>query len=255
MNYKYKLYGAILGDLAGQPYEFKYKGDYSEFNIHNPNSYFTDDTIMTLATAKALLEGDNNFKKWYLILGSKYFNEDYFGKRFKKWIQDETAMEQSQSDSWGNGCLMRISPIMYTTTRKELGERRELVVESCLCSHNHTKSIVACLDLHKEYWGASLRKHAGKYQPQNHIKKFEKFDVSADGTMEFIKNAYWLCNSTVEAISKSITYGGDTDTNASILGELMNYTFQDLSRDDTEYVESKLDSYLLNILLEFNKKF
>lgn len=58
MSYKYKLYGAILGDLAGQPYEFNYKGNFNEFNIHDKKSNFTDDTIMTLATAKAILEGD-----------------------------------------------------------------------------------------------------------------------------------------------------------------------------------------------------
>lgn len=255
MNYKYKLYGAILGDLAGQPYEFKYKGDYSEFNIHNPKSHFTDDTIMTLATAKALLEGDNNFRKWYLLLGSKYYDKDYFGKRFKEWVKAELAMEQSEGDSWGNGCLMRVSPIMYMAPRKELGNIREAVVQSCLCSHNHPKSIIACLDLHQEYWNSGLRKIGSRYQPENHVKKFEKFEVAADKTMEFIRHIHWLSNSTIDVIEKTIKCGGDTDTNASIVGELMNYTFQDLSRDDTEYVESKLDPYLLNILLEFNKKF
>ena len=55
---KNKLYGAILGDLAGQPYEFPiltHFPDIKDINLHNPNSVFTDDTLMTLATAKSIM--------------------------------------------------------------------------------------------------------------------------------------------------------------------------------------------------------
>jgi ADP-ribosyl-[dinitrogen reductase] hydrolase len=247
-----KLYGAILGDLAGQPYEFKYKGDYSEFNIHDPKAHFTDDTIMTLATAKAMLEGNNNFKKWYLILGSKYLHEDYFGKRFKKWIKDEIACESSENDSWGNDCLMRISPLMYLENKVDA---QNLAIESCFCSHLASQSIIAVNKLFELYQESGLRKHAGKYKPENHVKRFEKFDVTAKGTIEFIENLWWVSNSTHQVIEFGVKCGGDTDTNASIVGELMNYTFQDLTKEDIEYVESKLNPYLLSILHEFNQKF
>lgn len=87
------------------------------------------------------------------------------------------------------------------------------------------------------------------------VNKFEKFDVTAKGTIDFIGYAYMYSNSTYETIEAVVKCGGDTDTNASIIGELMNYTFNDLTKEDCEYVESKLDSFLLDILIKFNKNF
>ena len=49
------MYGAILGDIVGSPYEFdcnNYKA--KDFPLFSRRSDFTDDTVMTLAVAKAL---------------------------------------------------------------------------------------------------------------------------------------------------------------------------------------------------------
>ncbi len=209
---------------------------------------------MTLATAKALLEGDSNFKKWYLLLGSKYINLDCFGKRFEKWIHDELAMEESENDSYGNGCLMRLSPIMYIKDRQK---SQELTVDSCLPSHCNSQSIVACNDLFMLYQQARYRDinwlRAIKI---DHIyPKFEKFEVSAFETMKFVKQVAYGTHKTQLAIEKVVKCGGDTDTNASIVGELQNFLFQDITKEDAKYIESKLDPYLLGILKEFNEKF
>lgn len=51
------MYGAILGDIVGSPYEFdcnNYKG--KDFPLFSQRSEFTDDTVMTLAVARALLD-------------------------------------------------------------------------------------------------------------------------------------------------------------------------------------------------------
>lgn len=242
---KNKLYGAILGDLCGQPYEFKYKGDFSEFKMHNSESKFTDDTLMTLATAKSLIE-DKTFEECYKEIGLKY-QGDYYGAKFKEWLKSDKGCF---GNSFGNGCLMRLSPIMYIND-KTLSAN--LVVESCLCSHLNPVSIIASCKLFDLYQESGLRKHASKYKPD--IKSFEKFEVSADKTIKFIESAYWITNSTHKTIEKVIKCGGDTDTNASIIGELMNYTFNDLNQKDIDYVRSKLDSYLLEILDKFNEKY
>lgn len=235
---KNKLYGAILGDLAGQPYEFKYKGNFSEFNLHDERSHITDDTLMTLATAEALMRGIS-FETAYKAIGNKYPG-DYYGKRFNKWLSSPMG---TVSNSWGNGCLMRISPIMYMDDYKTI---RELVIQSCITSHCHPKSIIACIDLCDIY----LKK---AWRGSGDIEPFKEFQVEADKTMDFIKKAYWSGPpSTHEAIERVVKCGGDTDTNASIIGELNNYLLNDLSKEDIEYVESKLDSFLLRILREFN---
>ncbi len=244
-----KLYGAILGDLAGQPYEFKYKGDFSEFKLYDDKSRFTDDTILTLATAAYMLGKFDSFEDAYRLFGKKYINLDCFGKGFEAWL---STPKGTINNSWGNGCLMRVSPCIYLDKEIAL----EKAVESCFCSHLNSNSIISTLNLMMLYKESGLRKIANKYKPENHILPFkDKFDNTAKGTIELMNNLYWISNSTHETIEKTVKLGGDTDTNASIVGELMNYTFNDLTQQDKEYVESKLDTYLLNILLDFNKKF
>mgnify|MGYP000966828532 CR=1 FL=1 len=241
------LYGAILGDLAGQPYEYKYKGNFSEFNIHDKRSTITDDTIMTLATAAYLLGKFSSFKQAYQTIGLKYF-DDYFGTFFKDWLQGKYKV----GTSYGNGCLMRVSPCIYLSKECAL----EQAVQSTLCSHQHPKSIIAVMNLMMLYKEAGLRRVASKYKAGSHIEYARnKFMIQADDTLELINHLYWISNSTHETIEHTVKLGGDTDTNASIIGELMNYTFNDLTKEDVEYVESKLDSYLLDILITFNKKF
>ncbi len=250
---KNKLYGAILGDLAGQPYEFKYKGDFSEFKLHDERSHITDDSIMTLATAWALLN-ETSFECAYKVLGAKYDSES-FGKKFRQWIKEPSG---TIYDSFGNGCLMRMSPIMYMNDN--IKRQKELIIESCLSSHSHPKSILSCLYLHDLYQNAETRKDILVTSAE--IKPFNEFKVEAEDTIDFVRSAYIMTyhkiqhpSSTQEHIKRVVKCGGDTDTNASIIGELMNYTFNDLTKEDVDYVESKLDSYLLDILHGFNKEF
>lgn len=242
-----KLYGAILGDLAGQPYEFNYKGDYSEFNIHNPNSHITDDSIMTLATAAYMLGKFESFEIAYKTFFQKY-QGDLYGSKFREWCATPNG---TVGNSFGNGCLMRVSPCMYYADKKLA---KTMVVESAFCSHLHPESLISILYLANLYREAKLRKHVSKFHPENHIKYAKnKFYIKADDTVELINHLYWITDSTHDTIKDTVLLGGDTDTNASIVGELMNFTFNDLTQQDKDYVESKLDSYLLDILISFNK--
>lgn len=246
MPVKHKLYGAILGDLCGQPYEFPImQGPYTKVKLHNPDSHFTDDTLMTLATARVMLE-DISFDQAYKEMGLKY-QGDYYGKGFKEWIN---SPEGTLNNSFGNGCLMRISPLMYLISN---GSSQSKIVESCFNSHAHPISVNSCLRLLDIYQLSYLREIIAN--DDDKIPPFEKFEVRADKTYEFIFKLYWNVIGTHKAIKKAVECGGDTDTNASIIGELMNYTFDDITRADVKYVESKLDPYLLGILKDFNEKF
>jgi ADP-ribosylglycohydrolase len=81
--------------------------------------------------------------------------------------------------------------------------------------------------------------------------------VKAKDTFRFCQSVFIYYNdkNTHDAIKKVVSCGGDTDTNASIVGELLNYHLQDLTREDIRYVESMLDPYLLDILKRFNEKY
>ncbi len=243
-----KLYGAILGDLAGQPYEFKYKGDYTEFNLHDNRSHFTDDTLMTLATAYAIIN-DISFEESYKFIGNKY-EGDYYGAGFKAWLKTPLG---TINNSYANGCLMRISPLMYMENHYPEDIIQYKLAESCLCSHSHHHSIITTIHLYDLY--INTNRYPGVYQTE--LYPFTKFEVGADKTFKFIYHAYISkhATSTQKLIKKVVKCGGDTDTNASIIGELMNYKCNDLTQQDIEYVESKLDPFLLDILHQFNKEF
>lgn len=238
---KNKLYGAILGDLAGQPHEFPAKGGPREnIILHNPDSVFTDDTIMTLATAAYLLGKFNTFEDAYKTIGNKY-DGDHYGSKFKEWLK---TPPNTPLNSFGNGCLMRISPIMYLKDKESI---LPTIMDSVLCSHRHEISIKSCISLYEEYMGLDLPFFET-------IKPFKKFTSKADDTVYFCINLVKQITTTRECIITAIEQGGDTDTNASICGELSNYIRNDLRQDDIDYVESKLDTYLLSILKEFNEK-
>lgn len=236
-----KLYGAILGDLAGQPFEFPAKGGpRTGVQIHNPDSHFTDDTIMTLATASYLLGDYPSFEMAYKTFGLRY-QGDYYGKMFGTWIMTPPGV---LLDSFGNGCLMRISPIMYM----EQENRLPLILDSVLTSHRHEVSIRSVIKLDDEYYNEWFP-YIGTVEP------FKRFTSRADDTINFCIKLTGSVSGTVNTIIKAIECGGDTDTNASICGELSNYRLNDLTKEDIDYVDSKLDNYLLDILKRFNEKF
>lgn len=246
MKYKYKLYGAILGDLAGQPFEFPpMKGPYDKINIHNPKSHITDDTVMTLATAAFILGDFKSAKAAYRSLGRRYPEAGY-GKNFKKWLKNP---RYPIGNSWGNGCIMRISPFLYVE------DSLPMMIDSVRCSHHSTISYQALNDYHTfstiyDTTSATLVRDRRKIGIP--VTKFTKFDVRADATVFFCTYVAAINTSVRKGIIEAIKAGGDTDTNASIVGELINSRFGGITKKDADYVESKLDPYLLDILKRFN---
>lgn len=240
MKYKYKLYGAILGDLCGQPYERVAKIP-KKINIHNPNSHITDDTVMTLASAYSLIHGTDigityrSFVKKYPDCG--------FGGRFKAWA---FSTGTQQNDSYGNGCLMRVSPFMWVPNSLNK------LMESVLCSHNHPESVAAVLSLCDLYTNF-YRLDGITELPE----KFKKLEVACYPTIDYVEKVVdnYYSSSTVDVITLAISHGGDTDTNASIIGEIYNYQRKDITKQDAAYIESKLDPFLLGILKEFNENY
>ena len=131
------MYGAILGDMIGAPYEFDRGDKTKDFPLFGKRSRYTDDSVMTLAVAEALLdardkgvETDEKAVKKLLVdsmrrWGNKYPNAGY-GGRFKWWLNDQNM---GPYGSYGNGSAMRVSAAgwLYSsleTTRKESKARK-----------------------------------------------------------------------------------------------------------------------------------
>lgn len=245
-NYNKKLYGAILGDIAGSIYEFSPLTEEFENNLklHDERGYITDDSLLTIAMADSIINNKNTIDsliEWTL----KYIDnhELAFGTNYKLWAEGEFG--NIINNSYGNGCLMRVSPFMWT---KDLYG----AVNSTKGSHQHYLSISSVARLYGLYY--EERKDY-KMCRSNVIYKLKNLDESSANTFSFVEQMFYahIHLSTQELILETIKYNGDCDTHASILGELSNFHNMDLTNNDVEFVRSKLDKYQLDVLDKFNK--
>ena len=138
------MYGAILGDIVGSPYEFdcnNYKA--KDFPLFSRHSDFTDDTVMTLAVAKALLSirGQNDAAiKAALVremqrLGRAYPDRGY-GTHFGGWLYEDAPQPYR---SYGNGSAMRVSSAAWLAA--DMAETLHLARLTAQVTHNHPEGI------------------------------------------------------------------------------------------------------------------
>ena len=110
------MYGAILGDIIGSPYEFDRGTKTKEFPLFSQYSSFTDDTVMTIAVAAAFMDlqleghGANSKLSASLKKYGRLFPNAGYGARFARWL----FMEGKEPyNSWGNGSAMRVSSVAW----------------------------------------------------------------------------------------------------------------------------------------------
>ena len=222
------MWGAIIGDLAGSIYEFEQinqiKG-ISTNQIIPDKGFFSDDTILTIAIAEAI-QTDKDYEKHLKKYGKLY--EDYkpnhkpyfktsFSPGFTKWCNsNEIGL------SIGNGAMMRISPVGFLfDNEKEVKENARLAT---IPSHNSKEAIVYSTLV------ALIIFFARNNMPKDEIlkklnielkyKPFEKFNSTCSQTFDNCVFAVFNSNSFEESIYNVLSYGGDTDTNACIVGSM-----------------------------------
>jgi ADP-ribosylglycohydrolase len=130
------MLGAIIGDIVGSVYEYD-NIKTKDFEFLTGKSFFTDDTIMTIAVADALLNGGtaDNFIDSMKKFGRLYPKADY-GSNFGAWLMSN---DRKPYNSWGNGSAMRVSPCAWFA--KSLEEAEDLAERSAAVTHNHPEGI------------------------------------------------------------------------------------------------------------------
>lgn len=216
------MIGALIGDIIGSVYEFNNIKS-TDFELFYEESYFTDDTVMTLAVAKWLIEDDTHTEQ-HLIrcmqeLGRRYPDAGY-GGTFYRWIFQD---DPQPYNSWGNGAGMRVSPVgLYAKT---LDEALRLAEITASVSHNHpegikgAQAIASCVFLCKEgktkveikdyienTFGYDLNRTIDEIRPNY------RFDVSCQGSVPEAIIAFLEGNSFEEVLRLAISLGGDSDT-------------------------------------------
>jgi len=256
------MLGAVVGDIVGSRFEFKnYKS--KEFELFHADCVVTDDSIMTLAVAEAIMSCQGDYTKLYdatiasmRLIGPKYPCSGY-GESFFRWLYSDRPKPY---DSYGNGAAMRISPI--ATIANSLAEVKKYSRAVTETTHNNSEGIKGAEAVASAIFLArtgktqeEIREYIHQYYYNldftlDEIRLTYEFDSSCQGTVPQAIVAFLEANSFEDAIRNAISIGGDADTIAAITGSIAEAYFtipEEISKKALTY----LDELQLDILQRF----
>ena len=224
------MIGALIGDIVGSRYE-RVSHKSKQFKLFDKICRPTDDSVMSLAIAKAILESEDGFgdlsRKAIDVmqeLGRIYKNAGY-GGTFFKWIWAE---DPQPYNSFGNGSAMRVGPCGFAAANLE--EAKALSTEVTKVSHDHPEGMKGAEATASVIWAA--RNHWSKPQIRKYVEKEfyplkntcdqirpgYHFDVSCQGTVPQAITAFLEGESFEDVIRTAVSLGGDCDTLTCIAG-------------------------------------
>lgn len=252
------MIGAIAGDIVGSTREFNGLKS-TAFPLIPAESRFTDDTVLTVATAFSLMT-DGDHAANYRLFGRLYPLAGYGGS-FKNWLNSPDPVPYN---SWGNGSAMRVSPVGFLLDDEQdvLAEARK----SAEVTHNHPEGI-------KGAQSVALGVYLARRGADRETIKGElagRFGYDLDRTCDEIRPGYTFqvsCQASVpeaiicfleggdweSAVRLAVSLGGDADTQACIAGALAQAAWGPPPGPVVEQVRQMLPAHLLDILADFDK--
>lgn len=249
--------GAIIGDVIGSVYEFNNIFDYN-FPLLSKDSTFTDDTICTVAVADALLNKkpySQTLKEWC----RKYPNpKGSYGSLFQDWICSDNP--NYQTNSYGNGALMRVSPIgLYELSPQMALYNAKFATE---CSHNHPASLALVIAYIMILRKLKLFKDKSVIEDimVDSIGKQWREDIPEKGiftetcmdTLPLAVDIFMKSKSFEDSIRLAVSYGGDSDTLAAIVGGISE-AFYGVPDEIWNDVKVRLPKSMIEIIDQFYK--
>ncbi|MCD7820014.1 MAG: ADP-ribosylglycohydrolase family protein [Lachnospiraceae bacterium] len=262
------MYGAILGDIIGSPYEFDRGNKTKDFELFGNGAEFTDDSVMTIAVAEALLDAGKDapidrirelvtasMQKW----GQSYPYAGY-GGHFGVWLRQK---DPAPYGSFGNGSAMRVSAAgwLYDT----LERTEEVARATSEVTHNHPEGIKGA----ESVAGIIFLARTGSSKEQIKTYATEKFGYDLSRTCDEIRPQYHhveSCQQTVpeaitaflegndfeDVIRTAVSLGGDCDTLTAIAGSMAEafYGIPALLREECR---KRLPKDLLAVLKRFDE--
>lgn len=224
------MLGAIIGDIVGSRFEWNnYRA--KDFELFTPECFATDDSIMTLAIAKALLESKPDYSdlgqqavRWMQEIGRPYPNCGY-GGRFYDWMYSKNPKPYN---SFGNGAAMRVSACGFAANSLE--EAKALSQAVTEVTHNHPEGIkgaeATTVAIYLAKTGTPMEQIREimdrEYYPMDftldEIRKTYQFNETCQNTVPQALMAFFESTSFEDAIRNAISIGGDSDTLAAITG-------------------------------------
>lgn len=254
------MLGAIAGDIIGSIWEGR-SIKTKEFQLFDRRAEFTDDTVLTVATAYAILHGIS-YGEAYKQFGRAYPGRGY-GANFQNWI---TMPGIRPYGSFGNGSAMRVGPVGWAfASRADVLKEAE---KSAACTHNHREGVkgaqavaVAVYLARTGYSKEDIRteiEDAFDYNLDRSLTEIRRnygFDVSCQGSVPEAIIAFLESKSYEDAVRNAVSLGGDTDTQACIAGAIAEAYYNSIPLKIASFTKKRLDETILRIIRDFSRKF
>lgn len=263
------MIGAIIGDIVGSRFEFNNHRS-KDFKLFTNDCFVTDDTIMTIAVARGLIDFKDNYNnvsestikdnviKYMLEIGKQYPYCGY-GNSFYNWIY----YNAKPYNSYGNGSAMRVSACGWIG--KTLEDTKYLAKLTAEVSHNHPEGIkgaqvtASCIYLSRnKYTKKDIKAFVSDYYNMNFtldkIRSTYRFNETCQKTVPQAIQAFLESNSFEDAIRNAISIGGDSDTLAAITGSIAE-AYYGVPYDIKQKAESYMDNTLKTYYDYINTKF
>ena len=255
-----RMIGAIAGDIIGSVYE-AHPIKTKTFPLFHPQCRFTDDSVLTIAVAQAVMT-DGDYRRWVWEIGRRHPHAGY-GGAFIQWLYSNVP---EPYNSWGNGAAMRVSPVGWAFDSADAVLRE--AARTAEISHNHPEGIkgaqataLAVFLARTTRDKALIRKEVVEWfgydldRTVAGIRPSYSFDVSCQGTVPEAIIAFMESDSYEDAVRNAISLGGDSDTLACITGAIAEAYYGPVARHILDKVEALLTADLWSITAQFCREY
>jgi ADP-ribosylglycohydrolase len=255
----FEMLGAIAGDIAGSAYESR-PVKRKDGPLFGPLATFTDDTVLTLAVADALL-GDRDYGRALRTYARRHSLRGY-GGHFLRWA---VASGMGPYNSFGNGSAMRVSPVAWAFDSQDDVLRE--AARTAECTHNHPEGIKGAQATALAVFLArngedkeSIRRRVGDRfgydlsRTVDEIRPGYSFDVTCQGSVPEAIIAFLDSHSYEDALRNAVSLGGDSDTQACIAGAVAEAYYKDIPTEFLRQIRTHLTEDLWDATVRFYRR-
>jgi ADP-ribosylglycohydrolase len=254
------MIGSIAGDIIGSTYEFL--GIKSEdFLLFPKGSWFTDDSVLTVAVADAILK-KADYGATIHAYGRNYPGRGY-GGLFASWLKSDGSQAYS---SYGNGSAMRVSAVGFAFD--DLETVLEQARLSALPTHDHPEGVkgaqVTAGAVFLARTGAAkdrIREWAAAFsgydlsRTVSEIRAVHTFNETCQGNVPEALSCFFESTDYEDAVRKAISIGGDADTLAAITGGIAQAFYGEIPAKILAAAMGLLDEDLKRVINAFSDKY
>lgn len=262
------MIGAVIGDIVGSRFEW-HNHRSKDFEFFTEKCFFTDDSVMTIAVADAIMkaDGDLSVLSDYAVKSMREIGQPYrdcgYGGSFFRWMYSD---DPKPYNSFGNGSAMRVSACGFVA--KSIEEAKALSKAVTEVTHNHPEGIkgaeattVAIFLAKTGHSLEEIREHINaNYYPMDftldEIRDTYEFNETCQNTVPQALKAFFESTDFEDAIRNAISIGGDSDTLAAITGGIAEAYYgipDEIKRDVPQYFKDSPE--LMDVVNAFYAKY